>query len=379
MILAFVLQALCSLEDEMLVQTNRYRKEHSMEELLNLPSLQNAADLQVLHMCRSGRLSHEGPDKETAALTGRMRKFGFVGVNVGENIAKQGSSDYQEVARLWMHSAEHRNNILGDYVYSGVATCMGEDGNRYWVQVFGKDVSNARMARMRDGAPERGDGRDGTPWRLVHKSGSAVKTHDDCDSMSFGDYLLSHSPDEQPGVSRAYSPDGQNIKMQASTASIITFVLKNPNNSSILPAIQSIVDAIKQSEGQEPRPAAGLPDTQSQGPATRVMTTTVYRSPSSPADSGSSAAHLPGRISSPGPRNPELAQQGQNQNAKGPKRPRGPGKAGRGGRTQPDLRAVLDDLMRSGSVHLHISSGKGYSGDRCSDGVDIGSPFSYRS
>ena len=84
----------------MLKQTNKHRVEHSMEELYNLPSLQKAADLQVLHMCKKSRHTDDGPDKNTITLAGRLKEFDFIGLNIGENIAKQGNDDYKEVVKL---------------------------------------------------------------------------------------------------------------------------------------------------------------------------------------------------------------------------------------------------------------------------------------
>ncbi|KAM0672618.1 SCP/PR1 domain-containing protein [Ordospora colligata] len=137
------------LEKDMLGYVNKFRMRHKMEELHELPSLHDAAKMQATHMCTRGILTHEGPNGDGNTLADRLKRFRFVGLNVGENIAKQEDDDYTEVAKLWMGSEEHRNNILGDYVYSGIATCVGKDGNRYWVHVFGKDVSNVEIARMR--------------------------------------------------------------------------------------------------------------------------------------------------------------------------------------------------------------------------------------
>lgn len=177
----------------MLRYTNKFRKEHNMEELYNLPSLQKAADLQVLHMCKKSKLTHDGPSGEGFNLAGRLKKFDFVGLNIGENIAKQENDDYKEVVKLWMKSEEHRNNILGDYVYSGVSTCIGKDGNRYWAQVFGKDISNTKIAKMRN---------EGKPLICLEcnmkdedKSDRERKTHEEGEDLGVGDYIMVVPPE----------------------------------------------------------------------------------------------------------------------------------------------------------------------------------------
>ncbi|KCZ74913.1 hypothetical protein H311_04117, partial [Anncaliia algerae PRA109] len=72
-------------------------------------------------------------------LDDRLRAYDFVGESIGENIAKQQDDNYQEVLNLWILSKDHHKNIYGDYDYTGVSTCKDKKGNRYWVQVFGKE------------------------------------------------------------------------------------------------------------------------------------------------------------------------------------------------------------------------------------------------
>ncbi|AFN82708.1 putative SCP-like extracellular protein domain-containing protein [Encephalitozoon romaleae SJ-2008] len=348
--------ALCSLESDMLRYTNKFRNEHSMEELYSLPSLQKAADLQVLHMCKKAKLTHDGPSGLGSSLSGRLKKFDFVGLNIGENIAKQENDDYKEVVKLWMKSEKHRNNILGDYVYSGVATCIGKDGNRYWVQVFGKDVSNTKIAKMRDGmrrlmSKECNDIRDKTRsrtgsvrrgyeekgglgeegyimvvppppyekrferdteafgdisdeqgggnepavnqrdveshpnegkripeiglermkypgWSFIRKPrpipiAERNRKKEEKELLSFGDYLIPSQNEEKSQTrvdtrSSLHSLSSQGImpavtkdaKTQTSTIPIITFVFKDPGNNTIVPALQSLIDAIKGASSQ---------------------------------------------------------------------------------------------------------------------------------
>ncbi|CAD26243.1 hypothetical protein [Encephalitozoon cuniculi GB-M1] len=346
----------CSLESDMLKYTNKFRSEHNMEELYNLPSLQKAADMQVLYMCRKSKLTHDGASGEGFTLAGRLKRFDFVGLNIGENIAKQENDDYKEVVKLWMKSTEHRNNILGDYVYSGVATCVGKDGNRYWVQVFGKDVSNTRIAKMRDGMKLLGSGGCGTEGSDMDRSGGRRKMcgeksgfgkgdyimvvpppgyegelegapepsrevedgqeendgsitdragggdypskeirrtpgggldrrkypgwsstrkpkpfprgrdrrREERELLSFGDYLIPpQSQGKEPpranaqtstysaSIQEVFSTAADSIKAQTSTAPILTFVFKNPGNSTIIPALQSLIEVIKGTLSQD--------------------------------------------------------------------------------------------------------------------------------
>lgn len=151
MVLAVLLGfALClSLEDAMLRLVNEYRRSRNMDTLYCLEALQKAADYQAQVMCTTGRLTHEGIDKYHHALDDRLRMFDFVGENIGENIARQENDEYAEVFKLWAKSGEHRKNILGDYTYTGISTCRDKNGYRFWIQVFGKDVSNSFIRTLR--------------------------------------------------------------------------------------------------------------------------------------------------------------------------------------------------------------------------------------
>lgn len=142
---------LCSgLESSMLQLVNEYRRAQNMDVLYDLDAVKKAADYQASIMCSMGKLTHDGMDSKRSSLDGRLRSFDFVGENVGENIARQQNDDYKEVFRLWTKSEEHKHNILGDYTYTGISTCKDKKGNRFWVQVFGKDVSNNFIKMLRN-------------------------------------------------------------------------------------------------------------------------------------------------------------------------------------------------------------------------------------
>lgn len=151
MVLAILLGfTLClSLEDAMLRLVNEYRGNRNMDTLYCLEALQKAAEYQARVMCTTGKLTHEGIDKYHHALDDRLRILDFVGENIGENIAKQENDEYSDVFKLWISSSEHRKNILGDYTYTGVSTCKNKSGYRFWVQVFGKDISNSFIRTLR--------------------------------------------------------------------------------------------------------------------------------------------------------------------------------------------------------------------------------------
>nr|AJA32464.1 zonadhesin protein [Nosema pernyi] len=149
----------CSLSVNMLKLVNLYRKYYDLEALKPIPKLQMASDLQANTMCKTKRLTHDGI-KGRETVRKRAEAFNFIGLNVGENIAKQENDDYKEVFKMWLKSKGHRRNILGNYNYTAVTTCRARDGNRYWVQVFGKgndDKGNDNKGNDNKGSDNKGN------------------------------------------------------------------------------------------------------------------------------------------------------------------------------------------------------------------------------
>lgn len=133
------------LAERMVRMLNEYRKASSMEALVKNRILAKVAHEQVHYMCKNKLLTHSSPE---GSLQEKVRRLGFRDVNVGQNIAKQENSDYVELGKAWFGSEEHRKNILGDFIYTEVATCQDSDGSRYWAQIFGKDVANEDFSNV---------------------------------------------------------------------------------------------------------------------------------------------------------------------------------------------------------------------------------------
>jgi uncharacterized protein YkwD len=72
--------------------------------------------MRAKNLAKLGFLSHEGYQEYFSA-------FQIQGL-VGENLAKNFNSNKQLVF-AWMNSPSHRDNILGDYQYVGVANYKG--------------------------------------------------------------------------------------------------------------------------------------------------------------------------------------------------------------------------------------------------------------
>ena len=115
-----------------LVNQNRRRggcDDLSLDRRLILAAYEHAAD-----MARRGYFAHESPNGDRAGE--RVEEAGYHWRRYGENIARGQDSAY-EVVDGWMHSPEHRENILDCQLdQMGIGLAFSPDRTPYWVQVF---------------------------------------------------------------------------------------------------------------------------------------------------------------------------------------------------------------------------------------------------
>ena len=85
-------------------------------------------------MARRGYFAHESLDGEGAG--DRVSEAGYQWQRYGENIARGQDSAY-EVVDGWMHSPEHRENIMDCRLRQmGIGLAFSPDRTPYWVQDF---------------------------------------------------------------------------------------------------------------------------------------------------------------------------------------------------------------------------------------------------
>ena len=120
---------------------NNAREENGLEKLIINFDLEKAAVRQAVDMARNQFMDHTGSDGSTyedrLADCGFTAGGTFAGCFVGENLAT-GYRTPQEVFDGWWGSPEHKANILdADYKETALDLRYSEDGEPYWVQVFG--------------------------------------------------------------------------------------------------------------------------------------------------------------------------------------------------------------------------------------------------
>jgi len=93
-----------------------------------------AANRHAADMARRGYFAHESPSGDGAGE--RVEDAGYRWSRYGENIARGQDSAY-EVVDGWMHSPEHRENIMDCRLdQMGIGLAFAPDDTPYWVQDF---------------------------------------------------------------------------------------------------------------------------------------------------------------------------------------------------------------------------------------------------
>jgi uncharacterized protein YkwD len=128
-----VVFTLSSDEQTLLELTNKERVKEGLRPLRACARLFEAARKHSANMARQQRLDHtldgKGPGE-------RLRDLGYRSFGLGENCAG-GQRTPAEAISNWLGSPGHRRNMLNaTYVEVGLGIATGENGVRYWTQVF---------------------------------------------------------------------------------------------------------------------------------------------------------------------------------------------------------------------------------------------------
>jgi uncharacterized protein YkwD len=119
---------------EVLTLVNEHRRRAGCRGVTLDRRLIAAANRHAADMARRGYFAHSSPSGDRAG--DRVQDAGYRWSRYGENIARGQSSAY-EVVDGWMHSPEHRENILDcDLTQMGVGLAFAPDDEPYWVQNF---------------------------------------------------------------------------------------------------------------------------------------------------------------------------------------------------------------------------------------------------
>ena len=120
------------LVDDVLKQTNKFRRSKGLPELVINNDLNSIAQRHSENMAR-GRVGfgHGGFSRRDAEA---KRKINSIH-RFAENVA-YGADTGKEVVNMWKNSTGHRKNMLGRYKYIGIGVAKNRRGQIYYTQVF---------------------------------------------------------------------------------------------------------------------------------------------------------------------------------------------------------------------------------------------------
>jgi uncharacterized protein YkwD len=121
-----------SLAQEVLYQTNQFRKSERLNELIMRNDLNRIAQKHSSDMA-SGRVpfGHAGFYQRDATARKQIKQLSAF----AENVAV-GPTSGKQVVTMWKNSAAHRKNLLGRYKYMGIGIAKDKNGRIYYTQIF---------------------------------------------------------------------------------------------------------------------------------------------------------------------------------------------------------------------------------------------------
>jgi uncharacterized protein YkwD len=121
-------------QQQVLALVNQNRRRGGCDDLSLDRHLILAAYGHAVDMARRDYFAHESPNGDGAG--DRVSEAGYRWRRYGENIARGQDSAY-EVVDGWMHSPEHRENIMDCQLRQmGIGLAFSPDRTPYWVQDF---------------------------------------------------------------------------------------------------------------------------------------------------------------------------------------------------------------------------------------------------
>lgn len=112
---------------------NAVRRDQGLSPLDHHARVSAAAAAHSADQAAHDTMRHRGSDGSHAG--DRLERAGFTWGSWGENVGS-GYGTADAMFQGWMNSSGHRQNMLGDFDYVGVAVVDAADGTRYWTMVL---------------------------------------------------------------------------------------------------------------------------------------------------------------------------------------------------------------------------------------------------
>lgn len=130
-------------EKKLIELTNAEREKEKLPPLKANPILTKLARAHSQNMAKQEKLDH---DLDCKSPFDRLREAMYEYQRAGENVAQSGApTSISDIMKLWLDSAPHRANILGEgYTEIGVGIAKNDKGDVYATQVFAKPFQNQK-------------------------------------------------------------------------------------------------------------------------------------------------------------------------------------------------------------------------------------------
>jgi uncharacterized protein YkwD len=119
-----------------LAKVNEYRASVNKSALVMVPAIWNTSNKHSVDMSNNlVEIGHTDFAERASALRLKVKPAGE-GV-VAENVAMVSNSVLDRVVQLWLESPDHKKNIDGDYLYTGISAVQDATKQHYYItQLF---------------------------------------------------------------------------------------------------------------------------------------------------------------------------------------------------------------------------------------------------
>ncbi|WP_378183071.1 CAP domain-containing protein [Aquimarina sp. SS2-1] len=119
-----------NISDEILRLVNLHRQGLDLSSLSKNATAEQLAIDHTKYMISINQINHDNFNQRGNVLSDQENATG-----TAENVARF-YTDAQSVVQGWLNSPDHRENIEGNYTYTGISAIKDQDGRYYYTQLF---------------------------------------------------------------------------------------------------------------------------------------------------------------------------------------------------------------------------------------------------
>jgi len=119
-----------NISDDILALVNQHRAGIGLSSLSKNITAEELAIDHTRYMISINQINHDNFNQRGNVLSDQENATG-----TAENVARF-YTDAQSVVNGWLNSSGHRENIEGNYMYTGISAIKDQDGKYYYTQLF---------------------------------------------------------------------------------------------------------------------------------------------------------------------------------------------------------------------------------------------------